>query len=236
MSDYYIINANETEKEIINNIIKYIQHCYSHKLKIESLNGIEVVDKLSGGASGRAFRDKMFLARENGLNVLKYKNYNKPGIILDDELKDVISTIYHELWHISTWKKYEYMYESVLNDNIDDITAYAYMYWIEYIGHLETVFMEVPKKAQEFCQSFSCAKWEKDQSHYIYFVKSLPYYLARSQYLGIFEELTIKIECKELKEAVYEFDYTSKQLLGNEYMDDIQKANIIKEKINKLLD
>lgn len=235
MSGYYIINANEIEKEIINNTIKYIQHYYSYKLKIENLKEVEVVDKLSGGASGRAFRDKMFLARENGLNVLKYKNNNNPGMLLDDKLKDVISTIYHELWHISTWKKYEYMYESVLNDNIDDITAYAYMYWIEYIGHLETVFMEVPKKAQEFCQSFSGAKWEKDQSHYIYFVKSLPYYLVRSQYLGIYDELTMKIGCEELKEAVYEFDNTSKQLLGNGIIDDIQRAGIIKEKISKLL-
>lgn len=47
--------------------------------------------------------------------------------------------------------------------------------------------------------------------------------------------MTIKIECKELKQAVYEFDNTSKQLLDNEYLDDIHKADIIKEKINKLL-
>lgn len=235
MHDYHIVNSNKIENEFINDSIKYIQHNYSYKLRMENLKEVEVVDMLPGGSSGRAIRDTLFLARENGLNILKYRNYNKSEINLDDELNDLISTIYHELWHISTWKKYEYMYESVLDDNTDNITAYAYLYWIEYIGHLETVFMEVPEVMKKFCQSFSGVKWGKNQSHYIYFVKSLPYYLVRSQYLGIYDELTLKIGCEELKEAVYEFDKTSKQLLNNDKIDDIQKANIIRDRIIGLL-
>lgn len=234
MYDYRITNASKDEEKFIHDTFEYIQYTYPNKLKIERLKEVKIVDKLSSGASGRAIRDKIFLARENGLDILNYKTYNKLEMDLNDELKDLISTIYHELWHISTWEKYEYMYEFVLDESTDDITAYAYMYWIEYIGHTETVFMEVQKVMMKFCSNFVNRKWHKLE--FVYFIKALPYYLIRSQYLSIYNELTPKIECKKLREAVYEFDKISRQLLDNGNMNDIQKANIIKEKIKKLFD
>ena len=233
MYSYRIVNAKKIEEKFINDAISFIQCNYSNKLKMEQLKEIEVVDMLSGGASGRAIRDKLFLARKNGLGMLKNKIYDESQMESDDELRDMLSTIYHELWHISTWEKYQYMYEYVLNEKNDDITAYAYLYWIEYIAHMETVFMEVPKRMIDFCQSFLDAKWEKN--YYLYFIKSLPYYLVRSQYLGLYEEFTFKIKNKELQKVIYEFDKVSGQLFKDRQLNDLQTANVLRKMISDLL-
>ena len=232
-----ILNATEEEENNINLIISYIADNYNEKIDVEKLKQIEVVDKLDNDSSGRSIRDKIVLPRKYGLDGIgKVKN-----ILVEKEenskLKMLIGTIYHELWHISTWNKYEVMYEYVLNEKDSDIyTAYAYMYWIEYIAHVETIFMEVPDVMKEFCENFVLRKWHKIEYGYSYFIKALPYYLIRSQYLDLYDELTQKIISKDLRQAVYDFDSKSKLLLHNKSMDDIEKANEIKNVIEELFE
>ena len=154
---------------------------------------------------------------------------------MNSKLKTCIGTIYHELWHVSTWEKYEDMYEYVLNEKSADVyMTYAYMYWIEYIANMETVFMKVPEAMKEFCENFVQKRWHKIEYGYSYFIKTLPYYLIRSQYINLFDELTQKIICSELRQAVYDFDNESKFLLHIKYMDDIEKANSLKNMIEEL--
>ena len=114
-----IINATKAEEKIIENIINYIQVKYSDKLIVEKLKEIEIVDKLSGDASGRTVREKIFLSRQNGLDVLENKSYQKSNMFSNIDVKKLISIIYHELWHVNTWDKYEDMYEYVLDENND---------------------------------------------------------------------------------------------------------------------
>ncbi len=232
---YEIINATKEEEYTINLIISYIANNYNDKIDINKLCQIDIVDKMDNDSSGRSIRDKIVLPRKYGLDGIG----DIKDIAIEKEtnskLKMFISTIYHEMWHISTWNRYETMYEYVLNKKESDMyTAYAYMYWIEYIAHVETAFMEVPEVIKEFCENFVLKKWHKIEYGYSYFIKALPYYLIRSQYLNIFEELTPKIISIELRQAVYNFDNKSKFLLHNEYMDDIQKANNIKNMIEEL--
>lgn len=232
---YKITNATEEEENNINLIISYIADNYNEKIDVEKLKQIEVVDKLDNDSSGRSIRDKIILPRKYGLDGIG----NIKNILIDKEenlkLKMFISTIYHELWHVSTWNKYEIMYEYTLNEKDPDIyTAYAYMYWIEYIAHTETVFMEVPDIMREFCKNFVQKRWNKIECGYFYFIKSLPYYLVRSQHLKIFDNLTHKIVSNELRKAVYDFDYTSKCLLNDTNMEDIKKADTIKSMIEEL--
>ncbi len=232
---YKVINATKQEENIINSIIYYIVGNYGKKIDINKLCQIEVVEKLDNDSSGRSIRDKIILPRKYGLEGIE----NIKDIIAEKEtnskLKMLIATIYHELWHISTWSKYETMYEYVLNKKESEIyTAYAYMYWIEYVAQVETVFMEVPKVMKEFCVNFVLKKWHKIEYGYSYFIKALPYYLSRSQYLSIFDELTPKMLSNELRQAVYDFDNKSKLLLHNANMTDIEKANDIKCMIEEL--
>lgn len=232
---YNVISASKEEENNINLIISYIVDNYNEKIDIEKLKQIEVVDKLDNDSSGRSIRDKIILPRKYGLDGIGYiKN-----ILVEKEenskLKMLIGTIYHELWHVSTWSKYEIMYEYVLNEKEADVyIAYAYMYWIEYVAHVETIFMEVPDVMKEFCKNFVLRKWHKIEYGYSYFIKALPYYLIRSQYLNLFDELTQKIISSELRQAVYDFDSESKFLLHNKCMDDIEKANKIKNMIEEL--
>lgn len=233
---YIIKDATKEEETIINLIITYIVDNYNDKADISKLRIIEIVDKLDNNASGRSIRDKMFLSRKDGLyGVYEIKDISE-AIRQNNKLKMLISTIYHELWHISTWNRYEMMYEYILNHEKRGICkAYSYLYWIEYIAHIETVFMEAKDVMSKFCKDFVHIKWHKTEDGYYDFIKALPYYLIRSQYLGIFDVLTSEIACNELRVAVYEFDDVSKQLIKNTYMDDVEKADVIKNMIEKLL-
>lgn len=235
-STYKIINGTKEEENIINCIINFISKEYAGKLNINRLKIIEVVDELDNDSSGRSIRDKIILPRKYGLENIRIEGDISKDNLFDSELGMLISTIYHELWHVSTWEEYEDMYEQVLDKEVDLYTSYAYMYWLEYLGHIETVFMEDTDVMKEFCENFVHKQWHKIEYGYSYFIKALPYYLVRSNYLSVFNEFTEKIVCSELRTAVYEFNKTSKCLVQNSDMKDIDKANVIKTMIEKLFE
>lgn len=229
---YKIFNATNEEQKIIKCIIQYIYENYSEKLEISKLESVEVVDELEGGASARTINNKIMLARKNSLHGVDLKKDKIESVPADKNLKILISTIYHELWHVSTWEKYKLMYEY---DKVG-FANYAYVFWIEYIAHIETVFMEDIDIMKEFCERFVGEKWDKIEYGYSQFIMALPYYLVRSNYLELFDELTEKIEFDELKAVVYDFNKTTKQLQNNNSMQEIDKANIIRDMIEKLFE
>ncbi len=236
MIDYEIINASVQEKEFLDKMFKYINDNYSNKLNVEKLRKVEIVNELSGGSSGRAICDKIILSRKNGLDRVNSLCQGELDINNDVLLRDLVSTIYHELWHVSTWDKFEYLYEYVMDEKNEDWnTVLAYLYWIEYLAHVETVFMEVPEVMRKFCKGFVYREWKNTYDEYSYFIKALPYYLIRSQYLSLYDELTQHIIPNELRQAAYDFGCKSKFLLHDNDMDDIEKANYIKSMIVGLL-
>ena len=236
MIDYEIINASVQEKEFLDKMFKYINDNYSNKLNVEKLRKVEIVNELSGGSSGRAICDKIILSRKNGLDRVNSLCQGELDINNDVLLRDLVSTIYHELWHVSTWDKFEYLYEYLMDEKNEDWnTVLAYLYWIEYLAHVETVFMEVPEVMRKFCKGFVYREWKNTYDEYSYFIKALPYYLIRSQYLSLYDELTQHIIPNELRQAAYDFGCKSKFLLHDNDMDDIEKANYIKSMIVGLL-
>lgn len=234
---YKIINGTKEEENIIHSIISFILNEYPEKIDISKLKIIEVVDKLDNDSSGRSIRDKIILPRKYGLENIQLEGSVSKDKLIDSKLNMLVSTIYHELWHISTWDKYEMMYEYVLDEENSDVcTAFAYMYWIEYVAHVETIFMEDTDIMNEFCENFVRKKWHKIEYGYSYFIKALPYYLVRSNYLELFDELTKEIVCNELKNAAYEFNKMSKILIQRNDMQEMDKANVIKNMIEKLFE
>ena len=107
---YEIINGTKEEKRFIKDILNYICDNFSDKISVRKLHRVEVVDELENGSGGCAIRDKIILPRKNGLERIQ----NSENIRVDKEndagLQSLISTVYHELWHVDTWKKYEIMY------------------------------------------------------------------------------------------------------------------------------
>ena len=233
--NFEITNASEREKNIIINIIEFIEKNYSNLIDISKLKLIEVVDQLDNNSSGRSIKDKIIIHRKQGLNnaanvecIIESENTNK-------HLRILISTIFHELWHISTWEKYENMYQYVLDEGSTDMyLVFAYMYWIEYIAHIETVFLEVEDIMKDFCENFVHKNWHKIEYGYSYFIKALPYYLIRANYLKIFDKLTKEIKCEELRIATYDFDKESRRLYSDNSITDFDKARIIRTQIEYL--
>lgn len=228
-----IINGTREEKRILIDILKYICYNFSDKLNVNRLRRIEVVDELENGSGGRAIRDKIILPRKNGLDRIQYSENISFNKVNDADLHSLISTVYHELWHVDTWEKYEIMYEYVLSAEKKDMClSYAYMYWIEYIANKYTVFMDDTKEIKEFCEKVIILKWNDEDFDYSYFIKSLPYFLIESQYLNIYDEL-IKHLSSDIKKIVLEFDKMSRNLLSDANMKDIEKAVKIRELIVK---
>lgn len=233
-----IINASVDEEKTIRYIVTYIAEHYTDKLDINKLATVEVVDALPNDSSGRAVGNKILLARKNGLELIKYDSILDVQVNDDVKVRMILSTIYHELWHVTTWDKYHEMCEYIIKDENDKdmFLVFAYMYWIEYIAHIETVFMEVTEVMKEFCESFVRHNWHKIEGGYGGFLKALPYYLVRAKYLNIFDELTQNIKCDELRIATYEFDNVSEELFYNSGLTDMEKASIIKDMIVKLFE
>lgn len=234
---YEIVNANSKEKQFIQKSIEFIQKNYSDKIHVEELRKVEITDSLPNSSSGKAYYDKIILSRKNGLEALEHIGKIDIDKIIEGEDRVLFSTIYHELWHVCTWKKYFSLYESALKDGEENpYKAAASVFWLEYIAHKETVFMEVKEIMRQFCIDFSNQNWEEQDGGYSYFIKALPYYIVRSQYMGLFEELTEKISCKELKEAVYKFALLSRELYEQTEKSDIEKRDCIEEQIVKLFE
>lgn len=234
---YEIVNANSKEREFIQKSIEFIQKNYSDKICVEELHKVEIVDSLPNNSSGRTYNDKIILSRKNGLERLEYIKKIDIKKIIEDDNRVLFSTIYHELWHVSTWKQYRMLYESALKDGErDPYKAFASQFWIEYISHRETVFMESQATMKQFCITFSEKRWENMDGGYCYFIKALPYYIVRSQYMGLFENLTEIIHCKELKTAVYRFAMLSQKLYEKTEKSDIEKRDCIEEQIVKLFE
>lgn len=78
--------------------------------------------------------------------------------------------------------------------------------------------------------------WHKIDCGYSCFIKALSYFLAQANYLGIFDMLTKKIKCEELKVATYEFDRESRKLYNDNSITDEEKARIIRGKIESLFE
>lgn len=234
---YEIVNANSKEREFIQKSIEFIRKNYSDKVHVEELRKVEIADSLPNSSSGRTYGDKIILSRKNGLEMLEHIEKIDIDKIIEGEDRVLFSTIYHELWHVSTWKQYLSLYESVLKDGEHDLyKAFASQFWIEYISHKETVFIESQDVMKQFCIIFSQKRWENMDDGYFYFMKSLPYYIVRSQYMGMFEKLTEKISCKELKEAVYKFALLSQELYEQTEKSDIEKRDCIEKQIVKLFE
>ena len=231
MKKIEIINASVKEEAFIRETLELIAKRYSEKMKFSNLESVEVVDELSGDSNGRAIRRKLFLSRKNGLELLNGLNYDE---INDDRLKDMIATIYHELWHVSTYDKYRNMYETVLDDQSDIYLALAYRYWIEYIAHMHTGFMEVTEKMKNFCDSFIKEEWQDTPENLLKLHIYLPYYIARAQILGRFENDIKKIKSERSRTIVYRIEQISCELMKNKSMSEQQKALVIRDEIKEI--
>lgn len=204
----------------------------NNKISIDSLNIIEIVDKLDNYSSARVEEHKIFLARTYGLNDITHKSNIETHINSDHKLKRQISTIYHELWHISTWKKHQELYNSFFNPK-NIYAYYACHYWIEYIAHIETVFMEDFQTMLQFCRSFSNTRWEENSDSYSQFFYRLPYYLVRSAFIHEYKNMTQNLNSPELRAITQDFYYASKELYKSNLMTPLQKAEAIEEMIKK---
>ena len=159
MKNIEICGAKEFERDFINKVLEMLQKNYSDVIDISKLQKIEIVDELSGGSSGRAIRYNIILPRKLCLEILTDVDEFE---LEDMRLKNVISVIFHELWHVSTYERYKDMYEYVYDETTNEITAVSYVYWIEYIAHKDTVFMEDVNVMKKFCFEFVRTDWLSD--------------------------------------------------------------------------
>ena len=216
---YDIYGASQNEKIKLICICNEIESMVRFKMTTDI--NITIVNTLSGGASARCDlkNERILVARKNCLEDIDTNSQYVKGII------------YHELWHYCTNEKYKELYHKMMNPDEDIALAYACQYWIEYIAHIETVFMEDKNIIEKFCIGFVENSEIRSEIGFSYLIKRMPYFLVRAGYIGKYQEYCNKIKDPEVKLIIQKFNNLSKQLLTDNNKSDYEKAESIKELI-----
>ncbi len=196
----YYLNATENEIKLVKSILQYLQTKYPQMYDYSRLQKIEIVDSLEYNSSARTINNTIIISRKNGIEgIIYHDEANIERRIIEDKVfHKLVSTIFHELWHVNTWDKYVNIYNFILSSDKDFIQRLAYKYWIEYISHVDTVFLEEKTYMDSFCNNFVEHNWHKEKYGYRNMIIELPYFLVRAKYLKIYDILMGRIACRDV--------------------------------------
>lgn len=230
------INATNAEKCLIEKVLQFIKRRFPNQYDYKLLHYIKIEDELANNSSAQTREHTIIISRKNGISDVYFeeKEILESHIYKDKKLHVVVSTIYHELWHVNTWKKYQKLYDYVLDESSDIIKALAYRYWIEYVSHIETVCLEEEGCMKQFCLGFVNTRWAKIECGYQEMLINLPYFLCRAHYLGIYANCLNQIESNIILEIVKSINDITEELLNNQIMSESEKANVIYKEFQKI--
>lgn len=230
------INETKTEKCLIEKVLQFIKRKFPNQYDYELLHCIKIVDELPNNSSAQTREHTIIISRKNGISNLYFEEVEilDEHIYKNKKLHIAVSTIYHELWHVNTWEKYQKLYEYILGDNSEIIKAVAYRYWIEYISHIETVCLEEEECMKQFCGGFVNRRWTEIEYGYQKMLIELPYFLCRSHYLGIYVNCLNEIGSNIVLEIVKSVNDISENLINNQKISEYEKADIIYREFQKI--
>jgi len=224
----YYLNATENEIELVKSILQYLQIKYPQMYDYSRLKKIKIVDSLENNSSARTIDNTIIISRKNGIEgIIYYDKVNIEHRIIEDKVfHRLVSTIFHELWHVNTWDKYVDIYNFILSSEKDIVQRLAYRYWIEYISHIDTVFLEEKTYMDNFCNHFIKYNWHKKEYGYLNMIIELPYFLVRAKYLKIYDILMERIAWRDLYIFINNINVESERLYISQEDEEI-KINTI---------
>lgn len=192
--------------------VYFVIENYAYDLDLSNLKEIELVSK-------QAFKfNKDGEASENGtkiivtsrlyeelpcLNINKLYTNNK-------SFQLIMSSLYHEMVHISDWRKYPNLYLGV-QKMVGTKDILAGLIWLEYLAEKKSQ-MVFPTENSDFCNDFVKREWKSikfnyedaTESNFIFLLKMIPYFMARTLDYNNRLQYSMKIKNLLLRDFIME--------------------------------
>lgn len=181
-----IVCKYSTELEsFLREVVQYTLNEYGEGLKLSRLKRIELMDKseFEIAKDGSMCEEGTKIIVTSRLYDL-LPTYDIDELLENLEFKMIVSTMYHEMVHVSDWCDYPKIY--AIGDAMEDMkNALPALFWLEYLAEKRSCKVcDVNKK--EFCEQFVNNKWHSyksdwtsfDTSNFFYLNKVIPYFLA----------------------------------------------------------
>ncbi len=224
---------NQKYEIFLEAVVDYVIDRWGNELDLSGLETIELVDisKFNYETDGKVYNE--------GKNILVTSRlYDELDVLDINECKNsntfklIVSTLYHELGHVSDWKKMPNLYR-IVEENPMSAEGVASLFWLEYIAEKRNTEKKLVDH-DSFCTDVAKSEWHAYKTefgragsdNFAYLCKVLPYFMGRTidlqkrkKYMGIMKNRLVKefiIELdKEIKklEKEYPFD-DSKKLQG----------------------
>lgn len=221
---------NSELHEFLNEVVQLILKKYGSKLKLDTLEEIELINKeeVSYETDGKVLNKNKIIVTSRLYELL-------PTLVIDNlkNNEDYVmlrKTLYHEMGHINDMVFMPKLYNCVLenfkkrNINSDSISS---LFWIEYLAEKRTAIFENVYN-MEICDELVKQKWHCSifdpythygENNFFYLTKLLPYFIARTVNEDIRKKYVNRIENKLLVEYINEIDAELKHLETEEMFD-----------------
>lgn len=220
-------------------VVDYVIECWGDELDLSGVETIELVDisKFNYEIDGKVYNEgKNILVTSrlydelDVLDINKCKNTNT--------FKLIVSTLYHEMGHVSDRKKMSTLYR-IVEENPTSAEGVASLFWLEYIAEKRTAEKNIVDH-DSFCTDVAKSEWRayktefgRGGSHnFTYLCKVLPYFMGRTinpqkrkKYMGIMRNRLVK-------EFVIELDKEIKKLEKESPFDEPEKLQGLYNTIN----
>lgn len=173
----------------LNRIVDITLEQHAKELDLSNLKTIELIDsnKFSYDTDGKAVDDgTRIILTSRCFKMLDSENADNDTICLQ-----IISTLYHELCHVSDFKKMPLIHQAAEQLSNDASKGLPSLFFLEYLAEKRSSSIN-PEIHRPFCDDFASRKWkatkynyyDSSESNYFYLLKACPYYIARVENLS----------------------------------------------------
>ncbi len=173
--------------DFLKNVVKYVIDVLGNELCIDDLEEIELIDKkeLSIETDGRTLANGKKIILTSRLYT-QLPEYDISKLENSVDFKLIVTTLYHELGHVSDMKTMPNIYAATQNSNNEKQMLSSY-FWVEYLAEKRSTSIGLVDYSN-YCNNFVKRQWNAyklnfetySEDNFFYLCKTLSYYMART--------------------------------------------------------
>lgn len=174
-------------ENFLKDVVDYTLCKYGQELNLDNLQQIELMnisefDLLKDGST-----------EEHGTKIIltsrlydMLPSFSVENLESNPNFKMIVNTLYHEMGHVTDWKKYPKLYaEAESMDNLK--IGLPALFWLEYLAEKRSCLKDGSNNS-DFCKQFVECQWRAyysnfddiDENNFFYLNKVIPYFMART--------------------------------------------------------
>ncbi len=227
-------------ENFLKDVVEYTLCKYGQELNLDNLQQIELMnisefDLLKDGST-----------EEHGTKIIltsrlydMLPSFSIEKIEGNADFKMIVNTLYHEMGHITDWRKYPKLYaEAESMDNLK--IGLPALFWLEYLAEKRSCLKD-GSNCSDFCKQFVERQWRAyysnfddiEEGNFLYLNKVIPYFLARTVDIHVREKYESDINNELLKNYLLELRIEVERLESILPFDEPEKLNILYDIMNK---